>query len=120
MKSLAVLVLGAALVGIQLFRAPEESAAVFAIVATCWWFARMQLARNRDRHPQRAKRARQVSRAVMNSGVVSAAFWLLIALVKATNDMTAEQGEEVVSSSAWRGWAGLFLLVGLLVILVLD
>jgi len=90
----------------------------FAIVATFWWFARMQLARRREHHLHRAKRARQVRRAVINSGVVSAAIWIAVALVKASRDMGAEQGDELVS--AWTRWPGLFLLDGLLVILGLT
>ena len=92
--------------------------AVFAIVVTCWWFARLQLSRNRDRHPHRAKRARQVRQAVVNSGVIAAAFWLVIALVKASKDMSIEQGEEIGATAA--PWPGHFLINGLLMVLGLT
>jgi hypothetical protein len=118
LKSVALASFGAALVTIQFFRAPEESLAAFGIVATCWWFARLKLVHSTDRHPHRAKRARQIRRAVVNSGVISAAFWFIIALVKASRDMSTEQGEELIS--AWEAWPGLFLLNGLLVILGLT
>lgn len=118
LKSGAVALLGAVIVGVQLFRSPGESVMTFAIVATFWWFARMQLARRREHHLHRSKRARQVRRAVINSGVISAAIWLTIALLKASRDMGAEQGDELVS--AWTAWPGLFLVDGLVVIVGLT
>lgn len=54
----------------------------------------------------------------MNSGVVAAGIWLLIALAKASKDMSVEQGEEL--ASAWTAWPGLFLLDGLLMVLGLS